>query len=52
MALDDPTLLVNVLTRDLRAMTNERDELLQKVCVKTILLSTDEPEPKSLLSDV
>ncbi|KAG8974914.1 hypothetical protein FRC05_006591 [Tulasnella sp. 425] len=31
MALDDPTLLVNVLTRDLRAMTNERDELLQKL---------------------
>ncbi|KAG9016716.1 hypothetical protein FRB90_002397 [Tulasnella sp. 427] len=31
MALDDPTLLVNVLTRDLRAMTTERDELLRQL---------------------
>ncbi|KAG8896098.1 hypothetical protein FRC01_012009, partial [Tulasnella sp. 417] len=31
MALDDPTLLVNVLTRDLRAMTKERDDLLLKL---------------------
>ncbi|KAG8897265.1 hypothetical protein FRB99_008273 [Tulasnella sp. 403] len=30
MTIDDPSLLVNILGRDLRSVTKERDELLQK----------------------
>lgn len=31
MAIDDPSLLVNILGRDLRAVTKERDDLQRRV---------------------
>ncbi|KAG8861492.1 hypothetical protein FRB96_002941 [Tulasnella sp. 330] len=47
MAIDDPSLLVNILGRDLRVVTKERDDLLQKVKeLESRPMSPSQPDPR------